>query len=91
MGIAVDLDPLPVSRARLMVVERVLFEWDVFEMAAPIQSPAKCEVRSVIRFLNAKCERPAEIYKHIVAVYGNVMVATPWWWHLQCAETYERW
>jgi len=33
----------------LTVVEPVLFEWDVFEMAAPIQSPAKCEVRSVIR------------------------------------------
>jgi len=45
----------------------------VFEMAAPIQSPAKCEVRSVIRFLNTKGERPAEIHKHIVAVYGNVM------------------
>jgi len=42
-------------------------------MAAPIQSPAKCEVRSVIRFLNTKGERPAEIHKHIVAVYGNVM------------------
>jgi len=26
-------------------------------MAAPIQSPAKCEVHSVILFLNAKCER----------------------------------
>ena len=37
---AVDLDPLPVSRARLTVVEPALFEWDVFEMAAPIQSPA---------------------------------------------------
>ena len=45
----------------------------MFEMAAPIQSPAKCEVRSVIRFLNAKGERPAEIHKQIVAVYGNVM------------------
>ena len=42
-------------------------------MAAPIQSPAKCEVRSVIRFLNAKGERPAEIHKQIVTVYGNVM------------------
>jgi len=30
-------------------------------------------VRSVIRFLNAKCERPAEIHKQIVVVYGNVM------------------
>jgi transposase len=45
----------------------------VFEMAAPIQSPAKCEVRSVIRFLNAKGERPAEIHKQIVAVYGDVI------------------
>jgi len=25
----------------------------VFDMAAPIQSPAKCDVRSVTRFLNA--------------------------------------
>jgi len=35
-------------------------------MAAPIQSPAKCEVRSIIRFLNGKRERPAEIHKQIV-------------------------
>jgi hypothetical protein len=57
-----------VSRTRLAVVEPA-----VFEMAAPIQSPAKCEVRSVISFLNAKSERPAEIHKQILAVYGNVM------------------
>jgi hypothetical protein len=42
-------------------------------MAAPIQSPTKYEVRSAIRFLNAKGERPAEIHKQIVAVHGNVM------------------
>ena len=45
----------------------------MFKMAAPIQSPAKCKVCSVIRFLNAKGERPAEVHKQIVAVYGNVM------------------
>jgi hypothetical protein len=45
----------------------------VFETATPIQSPTKCEVRSVIQFLNAKGERPAGIHKQIVAVYGNVM------------------
>jgi hypothetical protein len=45
----------------------------VFEMAAPIQSPAKCEVRSVVRFLNAKDEHPAENHKQLVAVCGNVM------------------
>ena len=42
-------------------------------MKTPIQSPAKCEVRSVIWFLNAKYERLAEIHKQIVAVCGNVM------------------
>jgi len=42
-------------------------------MAAPIQSPDKCEMRYVIRFPNAKGERPAEIHKQIVAISGNVM------------------
>jgi len=45
-------------------------------MAAPIQSPAKCKVRSIIRFLNAKGERPAEIHKQIVALYGNPVIST---------------
>jgi hypothetical protein len=39
----------------------------VFEIVAPIQSPDKCEVRFVIRLLNA------EIHKQIVAVYGDLM------------------
>ena len=60
---AFDLDPLPVSHARLTVEELALFEWVVFEMAATIQSLAKCEVCSVIRLFNAKGERPAEIHK----------------------------
>jgi hypothetical protein len=45
----------------------------LFEMAAPFQSPAKCEVLSVIRFLDAESECPAEIHKQIVAVYGDIM------------------
>jgi hypothetical protein len=45
----------------------------VFEMAVPIQGPSKCEVRSIIRFLNTKGECPAEIQKQIVAVYGDIM------------------
>ena len=32
-------------------------------MASQTQSPARCEVRSVIRFLRAKDERPAEIHR----------------------------
>ncbi|GFR33954.1 uncharacterized protein TNCT_111931 [Trichonephila clavata] len=42
-------------------------------MAAPIQNSAKCEVRSVVRFLHAKGQRPADIHKEIVSVYGNIM------------------
>ena len=42
-------------------------------MAVLIQSPAKCEVCSVIRFLNAKGKHPAEIHRQIVTVYGDVM------------------
>jgi hypothetical protein len=45
-------------------------------MAAPIQSRAKFDVRSVILFLKAKGERPAEIHKQIVAVYGNPAIST---------------
>jgi hypothetical protein len=48
----------------------------VFELADPVQNTAKCEERSVIRFLNAKGERPAKIHKQIVAVCGNVMIST---------------
>jgi hypothetical protein len=45
----------------------------VSEIAASIQSHAQSQVRTVIRFLNAKCESPSEIRKQIVTVYGNVM------------------
>jgi hypothetical protein len=62
-----------VSHVHLTVVEPALFERDVFEMAAPIPSPAKCEMRSIIWYLNAKGEHPVEIHKQIVAVYGDVM------------------
>ncbi|GFW58729.1 uncharacterized protein TNCV_379121 [Trichonephila clavipes] len=42
-------------------------------MATPIQNPAKCDVRFVIRFLHGKGQRPADIHKEIVSVYGNIM------------------
>jgi hypothetical protein len=42
-------------------------------MAALIQSPAKCEVRSDIGFLYAIGECPSVIHKKFVDVYGNVM------------------
>ena len=58
---AVDLDPLPVSHARLLVVELALFEWDVFEMAAPIQSPAKCPTPRT---------SPLRFWKYVVEYIG---------------------
>jgi hypothetical protein len=36
-----------------------------------ITNPADCEVRSVIRFLNAQNIRPAEIHRQRVEVYGE--------------------
>ena len=56
-------------RARFTVVEPALFERNVFEMAALIQSPTKC----AIQFLNAKVNVQQKFTKQIVAVYGNVM------------------
>ena len=40
-------------------------------MNAPISSPADCEVRGVIRFLQAENFRPSEIQGGLVAVYGE--------------------
>jgi hypothetical protein len=45
----------------------------MFEMAAPIQSPSKCELCSVIWFVNPKVECSVEMHKQIVSVYGDVM------------------
>ena len=40
-------------------------------MNAPISNPADCEVRGVIRFLQAENVRPCEIHPRLVAVYGE--------------------
>ncbi|GBL75399.1 hypothetical protein AVEN_194591-1 [Araneus ventricosus] len=43
-------------------------------MCETISDPSDCEVRSVIRFLNAKKVKPAEIHRQLVESYGeNVM------------------
>ncbi|GBO26776.1 hypothetical protein AVEN_136984-1 [Araneus ventricosus] len=43
-------------------------------MFKTISDSADCEVRSIIRFLNAKNAKPAEIHRQIVEIYGeNVM------------------
>ena len=40
-------------------------------MNALISNPADCEVRGVIRFLQAENVRPCEIYQNLVAIYGE--------------------
>ena len=52
-------------------------------MNAPISNPADCEVRGVIRFLQAENVRPSEIHRRLVAVYGehvmNVASVRKWY------------
>ncbi|GBM39367.1 hypothetical protein AVEN_119033-1 [Araneus ventricosus] len=44
-------------------------------MFKTIADPADCEVRSVIRFLNAKNVKPDEIHRQLAEIYGeNVMI-----------------
>ena len=40
-------------------------------MKAPISNPADCEVRGVIRFLQAENVRPNEIHRRLFAFYGE--------------------
>lgn len=42
-------------------------------MNVAIANPSKCEVRSVIRFLNAKKLPSCEIHRQVLEVYGDVM------------------
>lgn len=45
-----------------------------YEMEALIPSPAACEVRSVIKFLNAQSIAPIDIHRQLCQVYGpNIM------------------
>ena len=43
----------------------------VFVMFKKIENPAACEMRPVIRFLNAKYMTPAEIHRQLCDVYGE--------------------
>ncbi|KAJ4444150.1 hypothetical protein ANN_05939 [Periplaneta americana] len=45
-----------------------------FKMNDVIDNPADCEVRSVIRFLNAQHLKPAEIYRQLKEVYGDTVM-----------------
>ena len=51
-------------------------------MNALISTPADCEVRGVIRFLQAENVRPCEIHRRLVAVYGE---------HVMNADSVRKW
>nr|XP_015920477.2 histone-lysine N-methyltransferase SETMAR-like [Parasteatoda tepidariorum] len=44
-------------------------------MSALIENAAACEIRSVIRFLNAKKVKPCEIHRQISEVYGQAAMS----------------
>jgi len=48
----------------------------VFIMFKKIENPTTCEMRSVIRFLNAKNMKPAEIHCQLCDVYGEHAVSS---------------
>jgi len=45
-------------------------------MFKKIENPAACEMRSVIRLLNAKNMTPAEIHRQLCDVYGEHAVSS---------------
>ena len=51
-------------------------------MKTPISNPADCEVRGMIRFLQAENIRPSEIHQRLVAVYGK---------HVMNAASVQKW
>jgi transposase len=61
----------------------------VFEMAGPIQSPAKCEVRSVVQFLNAKGKNVQQKFTNklllFMVILLNLQNVTKW-----CREFFKR-
>jgi transposase len=40
-------------------------------MFKKIEKPAACEMRSLIRFLNAREVKPTDIHRHLCEVYGE--------------------
>ena len=43
-------------------------------MATTMEAPAKCDIRSIIRFLQAEGQNAAEIHQRLCIVYGEMLV-----------------
>ena len=55
-------------------------------MAATIDAPAQCELRSVIRFLQAEGRSAAEIHRRMSKVYGENFMSDGSVWELSNGE-----
>ncbi|KFM57191.1 hypothetical protein X975_09312, partial [Stegodyphus mimosarum] len=44
-------------------------------MFKTISSPADCEIRAVIKFLNTRNDKAAEIYRQVTEVYGEQAIS----------------
>jgi hypothetical protein len=64
-------DSLSRHGRKLQTFEQCLRIVVIFLMFKKIENPAACEMRSVIRFLNAKNMKPAEIHRQLCDVYGE--------------------
>ena len=62
--------PLP-NKPLLSPLGRSVLVRQPFVMELPLAAPARCEVRAVIRFLNAKGVKPIEIHRQLMEVYGE--------------------
>ncbi|GBM42474.1 hypothetical protein AVEN_79995-1 [Araneus ventricosus] len=49
-------------------------------MLRKLESPAKCELRSVIRCLHAEGSNAAEIHRRMSKVYGETCMSEVWKW-----------
>ena len=52
-------------------IGRLVLAWQPFVMEVPLSATAKCDVRAVTRFLNAKSNAPIEIHHQLTEVYGE--------------------
>ncbi|UYV61110.1 hypothetical protein LAZ67_1003479 [Cordylochernes scorpioides] len=79
-----EFDSLCMKGTFPVILERSVAVWQPFAMELPLSSPAKCELRSVIRFLNAKNNSSVEIHRQLVEVYGekcmNIKNVRKWCW-----------
>ena len=62
--------PLP-NKPSLSPLGRSVLARQPFVRELPLAAPARCEVRAVIRFLNAKGVKPIEIHRQLTEGYGE--------------------